>query len=194
MKVRVEEGNTQLLEIVGDDVVKHFHPDTTFIDIPDNVYSVNDFIFPALRHIDGELGMDRGRMNEAAKALVADRRWQRETGGIIVSGVNFTIPTTTEAQNKIASIVRNYQDGVLAADETSEFIVGPYTATMTKDKISFVNQAVGRYVQNVFNRQKEIYDVIDQLLNDETITLVEFVEYLLVELNKWPANEYTLTA
>lgn len=106
---------------------------------------------------------------EAKKAEIAEWRWQRETGGVTVGGAR--IKTDRESQATINGAYTSLKGGLLESvrwkTDDGTFI------TMGLAEIEAVAQAVALHVQQSFDLEAQLVELVNQA---ETIEAVQAIE------------------
>lgn len=127
------------------------------------------------------------------KSLVADKRWKVETAGMTIEGIDFIIPTSTEAISKISSVVTSYSTGALAENAVVDFNIGANTVKRNKTQMMELYSAITKYVQDCHSRQAEMFKEIDKIVSYKTKNAKHLQEYVSKELDKgWPNNQTNL--
>lgn len=89
---------------------------------------------------------------------VTDMRWQKETGGITLSGV--TVGTTIDDQNRITSVIANAQ---AAGVTTVDFKVQSGWVTLTLSQIQGIAAAIALHVQACFSAERAHCEAVQAL-------------------------------
>lgn len=104
----------------------------------------------------------------ALKKRAAHRRWQVETGGIVVNGL--AVPTDDRAKLLIQGAAQTVGDA-----ETKTFVIGTSKLSMTGLEFQALWAAIVGHVQACFDAQGSLLDAIDA----DTVTLE-------AEIDAWP--------
>ncbi len=115
---------------------------------------------PSNEHIATDVGSWALVTPETLKALVTQKRWQVETGGIsLPTGVR--VATGIDDQNRITSVVANAERaGVAEVD----FKAGNGWARVTVAELQAIAAAVALHVQACFSAERAHHEVIDALV------------------------------
>lgn len=102
------------------------------------------------------------------KNYAANKRWQKETGGIVVGGSN--IDTTRESQGLINGGFNLAKDN---AEATIKFKTpSGVFVTLDADTMITIGRAVGNHVQSCFSLESDVNDSI----NSDVITTYEQID------------------
>lgn len=115
---------------------------------------------------------------DALKAYAAQKRWEVETGGIIADGI--PVPTDDRAKILISARVAKMQDV-----DTTTFVVGSTSVTLTGVQMKAINAAIIDFVERCFEVQVAVIGAIDA---PDGYTTKEHVDAA-----NWPAKEVSLS-
>jgi hypothetical protein len=119
----------------------------------------------------------------ALKASVTARRWEVETGGIVLSGA--TIATDPATQAKLSGALQLVQDDdtrVLDWKAESGWI------QIDADTVTAIVRAVGLHVQSCFSREKDLHTEIDDAEDADDLALINTTTGAINGVGSWPAN------
>ncbi|MBB5862583.1 DUF4376 domain-containing protein [Xanthomonas sp. 3058] len=97
-------------------------------------------------------------MRAALRALTTQRRWEFETGGIAIGGVQ--VGTSTEDQNRISTVLAAADLGTV---ETVDFKANSGWVTLTLGEIRGIAAAISSHVQACFTAERAHHEAIDAL-------------------------------
>lgn len=101
-------------------------------------------------------------LKTALKAYAAAKRYQVETGGMTVNGVQ--LPTDRETQSKLSGAVVAFQAGALTG--TIDWKAASGWVSVDQATVTALASAVAMHVQSAFSKEKAVSEAIDA----ETIT------------------------
>lgn len=156
---RIQNGRS--VELTDIDPSGRFHPDILWLEVPPELETL---VFEqSVGDVGGALGVvDLQLFKESLKLKVQDRRWVQSLRGVEHDGHRFQ--TDAEARGNIVSSLK------LAELYEAVFGAGAYNAKwqamdgfvdLTLPALTAVGMAVGAYVQACFDRQSELWGLID---------------------------------
>ena len=95
---------------------------------------------------------------DSLKARATSMRWERETGGIKIDGIE--VLTGVEDQNRITTVVANAQRSGLA---NVDFKAASGWKTITVAQVEAIACAVALHVQACFTAERAHHEAIDKL-------------------------------
>lgn len=123
----------------------------------------------------------------AIKVAVTQKRWEVETGGIILpSGVR--VATGIDDQNRITSVIANAR---LAGLDSVSFKADSGWATLTLTELQGVAAAIAMHVQQCFSAERahhEAINVLEQLHAGDPDALQQALESYDLEQG-WPTTD-----
>jgi hypothetical protein len=119
----------------------------------------------------------------ALKAAVTSRRWEVETGGIVLSGAAIATDPGTQAKLSGAlQLVQGDDTRILDWKAESGWI------QIDADTVTAIARAVGLHVQACFSREKALHAAIDAAEDGAALALIDPVTGSIDGVGSWPAN------
>ncbi|MEE5118069.1 DUF4376 domain-containing protein [Pseudomonas alliivorans] len=171
---RIDNGKIFELLETGGDISQMFHPDLLWVAVPDGISPLAGWVATQKgKGWDFSAPLTPSRTLEEIKALIASERYQRESTGIVVDGLQ--IETTRDSQSLIASTGLS---AVLDAEYRCHFKTGAGFVEIDAEQILSIAKAVRAHVQACFDRE------------DTLLRLLEADEFNDEMLNQgWPVSE-----
>lgn len=95
---------------------------------------------------------------EELKALIAEKRWQRETGGCeVLPGVVF--PTTRDVRVDLSAELSDAE--AIGENYSNTYVIGDLRIPVTLEMLRSVNAAVREHVRSVFSWQAGLLSRIE---------------------------------
>lgn len=174
-----------LVEFVTGDPVDQYHPDVRWSVVPEHLVA----FVTEVKLIDNNgvaEPVTHGEFLAALCSLVAAKRFQVETGGLVLADGASIIKTDRESQSQLTSILaRMTRDPSLVVDFKSP---GGWIV-LDKAMAESIDDAATAFLQACFSREKAIHTVLLSKL-DDTVAMVEAFNAELAQ--GWPENSYSL--
>ncbi|WP_161556429.1 DUF4376 domain-containing protein [Xanthomonas arboricola] len=103
-------------------------------------------------------------LKQAAKARATQRRWECETGGVLIAGVQ--VGSTTEDQNRISTVLAAADLGTV---DQVDFKANSGWVTLTLGEIRGIAAAISAHVQACFTAERAHHEAIDALESIESL-------------------------